>query len=155
MDSSWIVIIAMAIILILFSLVRRRGGPAKYPEIIQSLLYDIKYNQALSQAFPSLEKPRHFNDSNWQFNKSKIGFLGESTKQKLKELFGMAAEFNLQIKECKRNRSDSYRSIDLTRFKELLAQCREDLENWMIEKVGSKELPMKYPTLGDFFFGSR
>ena len=154
-SSTWLVVVVLAIILLLFSLFRRRGGPAKYPEIVQSLLYDIKCDQALADTFLQREKPRRFEDSNWQMNKSKIGFLGESVKQKLKESFALVEEFNKQIKECKKTHSDSYKAIDLTKFKELLAKCRQELEDWMVEKTGQKELPTKYPTLTGFFFGER
>ena len=46
--GSWVVIAIIGIILLLFSLVRRRSGAAKYPEVVQALLYDIKLNQALA-----------------------------------------------------------------------------------------------------------
>ena len=49
--GTWEVIVIIGIVLILFSLVRRRGGAAKYPEIVQALLYDVKLDQALADAF--------------------------------------------------------------------------------------------------------
>jgi len=155
MSSTWLVIIILLIILLLVSLLRRRGGPAKYPEIVQSLLYDIRCNQALAETFLLREKPHRFEDSNWQMNKSRVGFLGESLKQNLRESFTLVEEFNTQIKECKKTHSDSYKGIDLTKFKELLAKCRQELEDWMVDKTGQKELPVKYPTMTGFFFGER
>jgi hypothetical protein len=153
--GAWVLIIAVAIILILFSLLRRRGGPAKFPEIVQSLLYDVKWNQALADTFLQREKPHRFENVNWLLHKDKIGFLGETVKLNLKETFALVEEYNKTIKAAKKARSDSYKSLDLTRFKELLAKCRQDLEDWMVEKTGQKELPPKYPTMMDTFFGER
>ena len=49
--GSWVLIAVIAIVLIIFSLLRRRTGVAKYPEVVQALLFDIKLNQALAHAF--------------------------------------------------------------------------------------------------------
>ena len=63
--GAWVCVITLAIILILVSLVRRRGGAAKYPEIVQALLYDIRFNQGLAAYFFELKKPRRFENTNW------------------------------------------------------------------------------------------
>ena len=114
-----------------------------------------RLNQALAEYFLEIEKPRRFENANWLMNKDKIGFLGESLKQMLKETFTLVEEYNKQIKEAKKAKSDSYKTIDLTRFKELLDKCRQELEDWMVQKTGSKELPPKYPTLMGTLFGER
>jgi len=154
-SGAWLLIIILAIILILVSLLRRRGGAAKYPEVVQALLYDVKFNQALAESFLKIEKPHRFENANWLMNKDKISFLGEQLKLNLKETFALVEEYNKQIKEAKKAKSDSYKAIDLTRFKELLGQCRQELEDWLVQKTGSKELPPKYPTLMGTFFGER
>ena len=153
--GSWVLIAVIGIVLIFFSLIRRRGGVAKYPEVVQALLYDIKLNQALATHFQEMVKPRQFENVNWLMNKDKIGFLGESLKDMLREIFTLVEEYNQQIKAAKKAKSDSYKAIDLTRFKELLDKCRQELEDWMVQKTGQKELPPKYPTLMGTFFGER
>ena len=153
--GSWVLIAIIGIVLIFFSLIRRRGGAAKYPEVVQALLFDIKLNQAMAQRFQEIVKPRRFENVNWQMNKDKIGFLGEELKEMLREVFAKVEEYNKLIKEAQKARSDSYKSIDLTRFKELLDKCRQELEDWMVQKTGQKELPPKYPTLMGTFFGER
>ncbi len=153
--GAWFLIAILGIILILVSLVRRRGGAAKYPEVVQALLYDVKFNQALAGSFLKVEKPHRFENANWLMNKDKIGFLGEQLKLMLKETFALVEEYNKQIKEAKKAKSDSYKTIDLNRFKELLDKCRQELEDWMVQKTGFKELPPKYPTLLGTFFGER
>lgn len=153
--GAWVAIISLAIIMILVSLVRRRGGAAKYPEIVQALLYDVRFNLGLSMHFLELKKPRRFENMNWLMNKDRIGFLGEQLQLMLKEAFGLVEEYNKQIKAAKKDKSDSYKTIDLTSFKELLGKCRQELEDWMIQKTGSKDLQPKYPTLMGFFLGER
>ena len=153
--QTWEVILIIGIVLILFSLVRRRGGAAKYPEVVQALLYDVKLDQALAEHFLEITKLRRFENVNWLMNKDKIGFLGESLKDMLRETFKLVEEFNQQIKEAQKAKSDSYKTIDLTRFKELLDKCRQELEDWMVQKTGQKELPPKYPTLWGSLFGER
>ena len=153
--GSWVLIAIIGIVLIFFSLIRRRGGATKYPEVVQALLFDIKLNQAMAQRFQEIVKPRRFENVNWQMNKDKIGFLGEELKEMLREVFAKVEEYNKLIKEAQKAKSDSYKSIDLTRFKELLDKCRQELEDWMVQKTGQKELPPKYPTLMGTFFGER
>ena len=153
--GSWVIIAIIGIVLIFFSLLRRRGGAAKYPEVVQALLYDVKLNQALATHFLEIAKPRRFENVNWLMNKDKIGFLGESLKEMLREVFAKVEEYNKQIKEAQKAKSDSYKAIDLTRFKELLEKCRQELEDWMVQKTGQKELPPKYPTIMGTFFGER
>jgi hypothetical protein len=154
-NGGWVVIVVLAIIMILFSLFRRRGGAAKYPEIVQAILYDIKWNQVLADNFPKNDKYRRFAYSNWRMNKDKIGFLGEIVKQMLRESFTLVEEYNKIIREAQKAKSDSHKDIDLTRFKELVAKSRQELEDWMVQKTGSKDLPPKYPTIMGLFFGER
>ena len=153
--ETWEIILIIGIVLILFSLVRRRGGAAKYPEVVQALLYDVKLDQALAEHFLEITKLRRFENVNWLMNKDKIGFLGESLKDMLRETFKLVEEFNQQIKAAQKAKSDSYKTIDLTRFKELLDKCRQELEDWMIQTTGQKDLPPKYQTLMGTFFGER
>jgi predicted transcriptional regulator len=156
MDSGkWLLIVSGAIILLLFTLLRPRGGPRKYPEIVQFILYDIKMNQALADTFLQRQKPKTFESNNWEINKTKIGFLTETQKELLKETFALVDKFNIEIKSAKKNKTDSYKNLDLSKFKELLARCQKELEDWMMTNIGQKELPLKYPSLTSFFFGER
>jgi hypothetical protein len=153
--EGWVIIAIIGIILILFSLVRRRGGSAKYPDVVQALLYDVRMNQALATHFLEIPKPRHFENANWLMYKDRIGFLNENVKEMLYEIFKLVEEYNKQIKAAKKAKSDSYKLIDLTRLIDLLGKTRKELEDWMIEKTGSKDLPPKYPTIMGSLFGER
>lgn len=151
--SSWILIAVFGVIIILFTLLRPRGGPHKYPEIIQFILYDIRMNQALVKTFLERDKPKTFEHNNWEINKSKIRFLTETQRELLKETFTLAEELNVQIRDSKKNKTDSYRNLDLTKFKELLDKCQKELEDWMIKTTGQKDIPLKYPSIWSTLFG--
>ena len=153
--GGWIVIVSLAVVLLLFSLLRRRGGPAKFPEVIQYILYDVKLNQVLVDTFKQREKPKTFETTNWVMNKARIGFLSETVKKLLKDTFVLIDTFNVEIKAAKRAKTESFRNLDLTKLKEMLDECRKELEDWMMQNVGRKELPPKYPSLSSFFFGER
>ncbi|MDD5190456.1 MAG: hypothetical protein PHE50_05375 [Dehalococcoidales bacterium] len=154
MDAGAIILIAsLAIIILLFSLLRRRGGPKKYPEVVQYLIWDIKLNQALAASFAAREKVKYFEENGWLLNKQKIGFLSESTKDMLKELFGLVEEYNKIIKDSRKNKDTAYRAINLTHFQELLGKCRNELEDWMLKNTGNKEYQQKSPSLTGFFLG--
>lgn len=158
MDSgSWILIIVLGIVIVLFTLFRPRGGPHKYPEVIQFILYDIKMNQALVETFQKRDKPKTFEHNNWEMNKNKIHFLTEAQKELLKETFALVDELNVEIQAAKKDRTGlhSYKNLDLTKFKELLDKCQKELEDWMITNTGQKELPMKYPSIWSSLFGER
>lgn len=155
MGSTFFVIISLAVVLLLFSLVRRRGGPGKYPEVVQFILYDVKLNQVLVDTFKQRPKPKTFETTNWVMNKTKIGFLSETAKKLLKDTFSLIDSVNVEIKAAKKAKSESFRNLDLTKLKEMLDECRKELEDWMMTNVGQKELPPKYPSLSSFFFGER
>jgi hypothetical protein len=157
-SSSWILIVTFGIIVVLFMLLRPRSNPRKYPEIVQFILYDIKLNQALTDTFLQRDKLRTFECNNWEINKTKVGFLTETQKELLKETFTLVDELNVGIKAAKKGRTDLYKKIgqtELSKLKELLDRCQQELESWMITNVGQKELPLKYPSLLGLFFGER
>jgi uncharacterized protein YpuA (DUF1002 family) len=153
--SGWLVIVSIAVIMLLFSLLRRRGGPGKYPEVVQYILYDVKLNQVLVETFKQRQKAKIFEVTNWTMNKTRIGFLSETQKKLLKDTFALTEEVNKEIRAAKKAKSESFRNLDLTKLKEMLDECRKELEDWMMTNVGQKELPPKYPSLSSFFFGER
>ena len=153
--GTWILIIVSVAIVIIFMLLRPRAGARKYPEVVQFILYDIKMNQALVDTFSRREKPKTFEHNNWEMYKDRIGFLTETQKDLLRETFGLVDEFNVVIKAAKKSKTNSYKNIDLSKFKELLDKCQKELEDWMITNTGQKDLPLKYPSIWSTLFGER
>jgi hypothetical protein len=148
------VILSFVLIIALFSFLRSRGGVMQRPEVAQFVLYDVKMNQSLVEAFHVMEKPRRFEKSNWEINKNKIGFLDESLKETLKMTFGMVEELNQDIKLAKKNKT-SHQSINVDKLVDPLATCRQGLEDWMMENLGTTELPPKYPSMWGTLFGGQ
>ncbi len=154
MDSGVLpLLITGAIVLLLFSVLRGRGGVRHRPEVIQNLLFDVKLNQVLVETFYEREKPRRFERSNWEINKSKMSFLSDELRETLRLTFGMAEEFNREIKIIKKNKALSHKGLDVTKLAEPLAKCREGLEGWLMEALGTTEVPPRYPSLTGLLFG--
>ena len=149
------VVVTIIVIVVLFSFLRGRGGVAHRPEVIQFLLYDVKLNQVLVDTFHQREKPRRLEKTNWEINKSKISFLGESLKDTLKQTFNMVEEVNQDLKMTKKNKSLSYQDINVSRLKEPLTRCREGLEEWLMDTIGTTEVSPRYPSISGFLFGER
>jgi len=148
------VVLSLVLIIAVFSFLRGRGGVMQRPEVVQFVLYDVKMNQSLVEAFYIREKPRRFEKSNWEINKDRIGFLDESLKETLKMTFGMVEDLNQDIKLVKKSKT-SHQSINVAKLVEPLATCREGLEAWMMENIGTTELPTKYPSIWDTLFTGR
>ena len=148
------VVLSLALIVAVFSFLRGRGSVMQRPEVVQFVLYDVKMNQSLVEAFYIREKPRRFEKSNWEINKNRIGFLDESLKETLKMTFDMVEDINQDIKLVKKNKT-SHQSINVAKLVDPLATCRKGLEDWMMENVGTTELPTKYPSIWDTLFTGR
>ena len=111
-------------------------------------------NQALVEAVYIQEKPRRFEKSNWEINKNRIGFLDESLKETLRITFSMVEDLNKDIKLARKNKT-SHQSINVNKLVEPLETCRKGLEDWMMENIGTTELPNKYPSIWDTLFYRR
>ena len=149
------VVVTIIIIVVLFSFLRGRGGVRHRPEVVQFLLFDVKLNQVLVDTFHQREKPRRLEKTNWEINKSKISFLGESLKETLKLTFAMVEEVNQDLKMTKKNKSLSYQDINVSKLKDPLASCREGLEGWLMDTIGTTEVTPRYPSISSFLFGER
>ena len=149
-----VVVLSLVLVIALFSFLRGRGGVMQRPEVVQFVLYDVRMNQALVEAFYIQEKPKRFEKSNWEINKNRIGFLDESLKETLKMTFGMVEDLNQDIKLVKKNKT-SHQNINVAKLVEPLATCRKGLEDWMMENVGTTELPPKYPSVWGTLFGGQ
>lgn len=153
--GALILIVTVLVVLLLFSLLRGGGGVRRRPEVVQLLLFDVKMNQALVEAFYQREKPRRFEKTNWEISKGKISFLGEELVQTLRETFAIVEDLNRQMKEIKKSRSGSHRDLDVSVLNEPLARSREGLETWMMDNLGTLEAPIRYPSITGFLFGER
>ncbi len=45
--------------------------------------------------------------------------------------------------------------MDVTKLTEPLAKCREGLEGWLMDTIGTTEVAIRYPSLSGFLFGER
>lgn len=151
-----IIVVIIGLILLQIFLMRRRKPETTHRAIVQSLLAEVRLNQALVEASYLQQKPKKFAVTGWHINKSKLDFLQQSLQESLSEAFGMAEDFNQQIEAAKKYKSVSYvASINMDKLKEPLAKSRQGLEEWFQLKTGTKEPPLEYPSVFDTMFGKR
>ena len=146
----------LAFIVLQFFLNRRRKLERTAPEIIHSLLSEVKQNLVLIEA--SAIKP-HFkklkNDA-WKRNGNRVDFVDEPLRTTLSDTFNMADEFNQQLDIAKKRGSTSYiYDINPSKLEKLFANSKEGLEEWLVTNTGGKTPPIKYPSLFDGLFGGR
>jgi len=148
------VLISLGVVLLLFYLLRRRGGSVRRrPELVQSLIYEVRLNQALVDTYHLREKPKTFESTHWQLYKDKIDFLEEPLQKTLNNVFSMVAEFNGQIKAARKAKSNDFQNINVSKLKTPLAKSKKGLEDWLEETTGHRELPPRYPSLLGSLFG--
>ena len=156
MDIGAIVLVSsLVFIVVLYSIFRGKAGVRHKPEVVHFVLLDVKMNQSLSLTFYDREKIRGLEQTNWEMNKSKIEFLGESLKDTLRSTFVLVEEINKEVKAIKKDKTRDRHEIDISRLAEPLTKCREGLEAWLMEMIGTTEVPPRYPTMMGTFFGER
>ncbi len=150
-------IILAVLVLLLLQFFFWRPKPEKtQQEIAHSLLTEVKLNQALAGIFGLREKPKKFEMTSWQRNKSRLAFLNESLQGALSDAFGMVEDFNRQIETAKKHRSAGYMTnLNIDKLEEQLAKSKQGLEEWFLINTGKKEPPLKYPGIFDTLFGGR
>lgn len=153
--GALVLVLSIVVVVVLFSFLRGKGGVRRQPEVVQFLLFDVKMNQALVDAFYDRKKIRGFERTNWEINKSKISFLSESLKDTLRATFALVEELDGEIKAVKKDKTRDRREVDVTKLTEPLAKCREGLEGWLIDTIGTTEVPIRYPSISGFLFGER
>ncbi len=150
------IVIAIVFILLQFFLRRRRKPEMMRQEIVESLLSEVRLNQALAETFSLRQKPKKFETVSWQRCKTGLDFLDQSLQAILSDAFGMAEDFNQQIEAAKKYKSASYMvNVNVDKLKEPLTKSRQGLEQWLLSTVGAKEPPPKNPGLFDGLFGKR
>lgn len=150
------IILAVIVLLLLQYLFWRPKPERTHQEIAHSLLSEVKLNQGLVEIFGLREKPKKFEITSWQRNKTRLDFLDESLQTSLSDAFGIVEDFNRQIESAKKHKSPSYMAgLNVGKLKEPLAKSKQGLEDWFLANTGRKEPPLKYPGIFDTLFGGR
>ncbi|MFC2025471.1 hypothetical protein ACFLTG_03580 [Chloroflexota bacterium] len=151
-----IIVLAIGLALLQIFFIRKRKPAVTQQGIIQSLLSDIRVNQALVENYHLLKKPEKFEAVSWQRSKSKLDFLSQSLQGVLSDTFTPIEDFNQQIEAARKHKSTSYMvNVDVGKVKGPLAKSRQGLEEWLTTNIETKEPPTKYPGFLESFFGGR
>lgn len=155
MNTDTLLIVAVAIgAVLIFVLMRRRGPDKSRPEMVRTLLSEVRINQALVETFELRDKPRAFETASWHLNKKQFTFLEKPVQAVLTEAFTITEGFNQQIKAAKKDKSYNYKAnIQTDKLKEPLAKSRDGLEEWLLVHVGRIDPPTRYPSITDYLFG--
>ncbi|MBI4185964.1 MAG: hypothetical protein HY530_00460 [Chloroflexi bacterium] len=132
------------IILVLFIVanifLRRRKAKAPL-EIAVGLLSEVKYNQKLVEAIDHRWRGKKMKTGTWEKYKGGLDFLPQPLRDMLAGVFSAAGDFNQQIASARKYKSSSYiMGIDTGRLKEPLAESRRQLEEWVRQNMGRREL---------------
>ena len=155
-DNIIPIIIIVGLILLQVIIGRKRRGERTQQAIIQSLLLEVRVNQALVDTYYQRDKPKMFEVTSWQMYKNKLDFLSQSLQGTLSDAYMIIEDYNQQIKAAKRFKSTSYMvSVDINKLQEPLNKSREGLEQWLLSATGSKEPRQEYRSMFDDLLGRR
>ena len=147
-------IIILILLAVVFTWVRLGGSKVRQrPDYVQRLIYEIRLNQALVETFRNREKPRKFETTIWHMFRSEIDFLEDSLQKNLTDVFDIILEYNEQIQAARKTKAYDLMNINVNKIKKPLARCRKELEDWLEEATGHRELPTKYPSIFGWWFG--
>lgn len=150
-----IAVIVILIIVQIFLMRRRKGGRSQ-EGMIQSLIMEVRLNQALVDSYDQREKPKAFTTTSYTLYKNRLDFLRSEIQNSLADAYMLIEDFNQQIKAMKNYKSSGYLiTFDIHRLDEPLRKSREGLEQWLMVATGSKEPSTEYPGMFDSLFGGR
>ncbi|MFC1847462.1 hypothetical protein ACFLW5_01430 [Chloroflexota bacterium] len=150
------IIVAIIGFILLQFVLKKRKPETTHQEIAQSLLSEVKLNQALVGSYHLQQKPKKFEAVSWHRNKNKLDFLSHSLQVTLSDTFMVVEDFNQQISAAKKHKSASYMvNVNVDKLKGPLDKSQQGLEEWLLAKAGTKEPPPKYPGMLDGFLGGR
>jgi hypothetical protein len=155
-DNIVPILIVLGLILLQVVLGRKRRGEKTKQGIIQSLLLELRVNQALVDTYYQREKPKTFEVTSWQMYKNKLDFISQSLQVALSDAYMIMEDYNQQIKAAKKFKSTSYIvGIDLKKLEEPMNKSREGLEQWLLSATGTKEPRQEFRSMFDDLLGRR
>lgn len=112
---------------------------------VVGILSSVKYNARLCENFSYHHSIGRLKSDAWEKNREKVGFLPQELLNNLSEVFDIVAEINVNIDAAMRFKTDSYMAaIDVSKLKEPLATCEEQLKEWLYANMNNPDyLPKK------------
>jgi len=155
-DNLPIIITVVLLIFFQFFFRRRRQQETTEPDIVQSLLSEVRLNLAIADIYTMHWRTKRFETTSWQRNLTKLDFLDQPLQRALSDAYTMALDFNQQIAEAKKYKSTSYMaSISVDRLKGPLTESKEGLEDWLESGAGTEETSSPSSGVLDDFLGRR
>jgi len=145
LTSSILIGVALVFLLVLsigLQMLRTRRAPLGK---VVGILSSVRYNARLCENFSYHHGIGRFKSQAWEKNREKVAFLPQELLDKLSKVFDMVAEMNVNIDAAVKFKTDSYMAaIDVSKLKEPLATCEEQLKEWVYENMNNPDyLPKK------------
>ena len=139
MDSIWIILIIIALLLV-WSLVRRKNTATPKLDAAIGVITDVNTDLRIveiRQADPKSKKK--FSNGNWRRFEDKLIFLDASVISSLKEAFTLVEDFNSRIEVAKKgNNLATLQDLPLEKLKGLLSDCKKGLAEWLKANMQSE-----------------
>ncbi len=134
--SGWIIVIAIAILLIWWFARRGRSSTAKLDMTI-GVLSDVNTNfRIMETRLTDKLSKKKFHVSNYRVYKDKLEFLDPTVTASLNEAFTIAEDFNTKIEVAKKsNNMSSLQELPLENLREPLTKSKQGLVTWLKANV--------------------
>ncbi|MFC1928407.1 hypothetical protein ACFLXK_02230 [Chloroflexota bacterium] len=150
-ENISVILLIAGLIIAQFFMGRRRKSETTNQAIVESLLHEIRFNEALLEGYHQRQKPRKFEVTAWKRN-NKLDFLGQSLQGSLSEAYMIIEDFNQQIGAAKKYKSAGYMaSVDVDKLKKPLAKSEQGLKEWLLADTAAN--PPKRPGMFDVWLG--
>jgi hypothetical protein len=134
------ILIVIAVVLILWVLLRRRK-PFAAPQVrvVNDLLSDTRINLRLVEVMIKGEQIKHFCMNGWNMNKGQVGFLRKSLQEALAETYELTEDYNRQVQESREKGGGYIGTVDTELMVRRLHQVKSGLEDWLMATTGTIE----------------
>jgi hypothetical protein len=109
---------------------------------------DLRHNVRLCESAGSDHSTGRFRTGGWEKHWAAVDFLPEELRDELSRLNDMLAELNGTIDAARMHGSNNYMAtIDVSKVREPLTSCQEQVQNWVFENMNNPEYRPKKRSL--------
>lgn len=128
-----LVLLIPIILIIIYSIWRRRSRASTRLEVAIGLLSHINHNIKVMDAYlKNWRGIRSFKTGNWIKHKGKMDFLDPTIQAAVNESFSLATDFNQQIDTARKNKAPAYLAgLPVEKLREPLTKAKQGMVEWI------------------------
>ncbi|MBP1706318.1 MAG: hypothetical protein H6Q39_42 [Chloroflexi bacterium] len=134
-QSGWeqYVFIIVIVLLLIWSITRRRKSGNTNIDAVGSVLTDVNANQKiLEERMTNWQSKKKFQTRSWRMNSDRLNFLEPSLISAMNEAFTLAEDFNTRIDTARKNNAfATLQDMPLEKLRDPLNKSREGLTIWL------------------------